>query len=193
VANTNKTALGLTAGDITTLTTVQGTYGTAYSAMVTARAAAKGATSTKNTAHSALIADLRSLARRIYAIPGIDPALIADLGLPVHSGTRTPVVPSAPSSLVALAQANGDVQLKWNRSGNPRGVVFWLEEKTETGDWTLFGTTLKRTHVQSGQTPGETKYYRVRASSANGAVSAPSNVAVVYASGGASVPLYIAA
>lgn len=192
VATANSAALGLTPGDLTTLTGLSTAYTTGYNAMITSREAAKAATQTKSTARKNLIADLRVLAQKIYANPAVSDALIAQLGLPVHDSSRSKVIPVSPASLVVAGFANGENKLTWKRNGNANSVVFWLEESIGDGNWALFATSTRTTFVQQNQTPGTMKYYRVRAT-ANGLVSAPSNEAVVYQNGSGNPALHLAA
>ena len=188
VATANMAALGLVLGDITTLTTLNTGYANGYNAMITARDAAKAATQTKMNTRKALLADIRVLAKKIYANPSVPSNLIAQLGLPVHSTVKTPVIPVSPADLVAVGFANGENKLKWKRNGNAKSVIFWIEQSTDAVTWTLTATCTKTNFTQQDQTPGQTKYYRIRAT-AKELVSAPSNEAVVYPIGGQSLSL----
>ena len=179
VANSNSTILSLSPGDITAISAASTTYGTGYGAMVTARDASKAATQVKSNNRKALLALYRTYAKKFYANPAVPSNLIAALGLPVHEGGRTPVVPVPPADLVAVGESNGDNGLKWKRNGNAGSVVFLLEESLDGAVWSLFGMTKKTKFTHTDQVPGTTKYYRVRGS-ANGIISSPSNSAVVY-------------
>jgi hypothetical protein len=182
VASSNASILQLTPADIVTMTGLSTAYGTSYSTMVTARDAARASTQTKDTAKAALIANFRAFARRAYANPNVSDALIAQLGLPVHDTTRTPINPVAPINLVANSFANGEVKLRWKRGGNPRnGIVFWVEASFDLANWSVVGTSTRASFALQDQTPGLTRYFRVRAT-ATDKISAPSNEAVIYPS-----------
>lgn len=188
VATANAAVLQLSPGDITTMTGLSTGYGNSYSTMVTAHDAARAATQTKDTSKAALIANFRAFARRAQANPNVSDALIAQLGLPVHDTTRTPINPVAPVDLVANSFANGEVKLRWKRGGNPRsGIVFWIEASFDLANWSVVGTSTRASFTLQNQTPGQTRYFRVRAT-ATDKISAPSNEAVIYpAEGGSSL------
>ncbi|MFY9233672.1 MAG: fibronectin type III domain-containing protein [Fimbriimonadaceae bacterium] len=194
VATGNTVALGLTPADITAVTAANTAYGTDYNQMIVARDAAKATTQGKDTAKANFLAIVRGLANRIYANQSVSDELIALLGLPVHSGTRTPVVPVPPSDLVAKGYDNGDTKLVWKSNGNKRSVAYQVEQRIgEEGEWTPVTPALTKTRVTlQDQTPGQTKFFRIRATR-NELVSGPSNTAVVYEQGGGSVQLEIAA
>lgn len=194
VATANTGPLGLSPADITSVTAASTAYGTDFNQMVVARDAAKAATQGKDLSKSGLLTVIRGQAARIQANTSVSDELIALLGLPVRSGTRTPVVPVPPSNLVATGYDNGDTRLTWKANGNKQSVAYVVEERIgEEGNWTVAASPLTKTKVVlAGQIPGQTKFFRIRATR-NELVSGPSNTAVVYEQGGGSVQLEIAA
>ncbi len=71
---------------------------------------------------------------------------MANLQLPPHNPDRSTTAPTVPQDLVAKANAEGFVTLKWKRNGNPTGTVFIIESQSAPGGaWTQVGavTTAK--------------------------------------------------
>lgn len=120
--------------------------------------------------------------KRIYAKQTVTNAMLKAAGL---SERNPPVKRSAttPTDLVATPFANGDVELKWKRNGNPPNAVFTVEVRGSTGGWTALGNFTTTRIKLNGFAPGQEKFFRVT-STRNEQVSGPSNEALIYPSGG---------
>jgi hypothetical protein len=82
-ANANLAALGLTAADLTPITTAQTAWNTAFAAHIAAKAAAQAAKQTKDENRAALTGNLRPLVRRLQASAVVSDAEKAALGITV--------------------------------------------------------------------------------------------------------------
>jgi hypothetical protein len=91
-ANANLAALGLTAADLTPITTAQTAWNTAFAAHIAAKAAAQAAKQTKDENRAALTGNLRPLVRRLQASAAVSDAEKAALGITVAQ-QPTPIGP----------------------------------------------------------------------------------------------------
>lgn len=93
LAGTTKTPaqFGITANDVTALTTGQTAWQTAYAAHITAQQGALSATQAKDEARALFETALRTAAQKVHLTAKADNSLRAAVGLPSRVGTRTPV------------------------------------------------------------------------------------------------------
>jgi hypothetical protein len=126
------TTYGLVAADATILSGLLTTYASALATANNPSTRTKTAVINKNVAKAQLVADVRSVAKRVQANPAVTAGQKTDLGLPVHSNTPTPVPP--PSSVPELGfgpitMGTGIVTLKitdadvTNKRAKPTGVA----------------------------------------------------------------------
>jgi len=124
------TTYGLVAGDATALATLVTAFTSALSTAVTPATRTKTSIAAKDTARAVLVADIRSLARRIQATPTVTAAQKTDLGLPIRDAVPTPV--PAPSTKPTLDLAVTDRQKHIiriadettpTRRGRPAGTI----------------------------------------------------------------------
>lgn len=178
---THGTALGFTAAEKLAVKDAANAFNTDWAISEEAKSTAKGAVSTKNKTRESTTAAIREAAARILASPAATPAIIAAFGMNPNPVVSGPV--AVPLNLVGNATSNGNCELKWKRNGNASNTVFVLESKSATGNWTMFGTTTKTKFTDTNAAPGVQKLYRVRAER-SGTISAYSNEAVIYGTGG---------
>ncbi|MBM2815758.1 MAG: hypothetical protein HW421_2520, partial [Ignavibacteria bacterium] len=124
VANANLAALGLNAGDITTLTTKKTDYSTGLNNAIAKQAESKAATDNKKNKKDALKENIRLLARQIQAHPGVADNLKVQLGLKPADPVPTPAIPLPPTDLTMEMATGAAIRLRWNRSGNSQGTIF---------------------------------------------------------------------
>ena len=175
------TLLGFSPAEKTAVSASVTAFSTDWATSEEAKSTAKGAVSTKNKTREATTSAIREAAARILASPAATPAIIASFGMNPNPVVSGPV--AVPLNLVGNATSNGNCELKWKRNGNASNTVFVLESKSATGNWTMFGTTTKTKFTDTNAAPGVQKLYRVRAER-GGTVSAYSNEAVIYGTGG---------
>ncbi len=173
---------GLSALQAASFTPLLTAYNTAISNYNAAKAAQAAAMQAKVSARAALTALLADFAKVAYAYPGITNEHLADAGLAIYKTPGT-VTPQTPTQLLAEPYATGDVDLSWNRNGNPYGVTFAIETKGEAGAWTMVTATDAARHTLTGFTPGVAAWFRVVAIN-NGVTSTPSLEVSVYHDGG---------
>ena len=183
---TTKTAIagseasyGLLPGDTTALNSDVVDFNKSITDAENARAAAQSLTQDKDAKRQALLAELTGIAKKVYANPAVTNAMLVEAGFAPRSTTRTPIVPVTPANLVANAFVNGDVKLTWDKAGNKYGVVFQVEAKSETGDWTIVATTTQSKIALTGYAPGTAAWFRVRATK-NGIITTGSNEVSIY-------------
>jgi hypothetical protein len=109
----NAVALGLVAGDATTLAGFVTTFTTKLAIASNDATRTKVTIAEKDTAKAVLVADLRSLGRRIQANPSVTAAQKTALGLPVHDAVPSPVpVPVTRPVVSVMGVAQWDVAVR---------------------------------------------------------------------------------
>src|SRR4051794_25789475 len=98
------TTYGLVAGDATALATLVTGFSSAYDVAVNPTTRTKGTVAAKDTARTILVADIRSLARRIQATPSVTAQQKTDLGLPIHDAVPSPTPVPATRPIVNILQ-----------------------------------------------------------------------------------------
>ncbi|MEQ1823070.1 MAG: hypothetical protein ABL949_11210 [Fimbriimonadaceae bacterium] len=173
------------------LEAASGAFGTAYSAVVTAKAAARGAVSKKDTQRAKSEATYRKFSKIFLANPALTPELLSDLGMKVNPAPSGPVVPV--QNLSAVGTSDGVNTLNWKRNGNANGTVFSIAAQIGgSATWTVIGSTTKVRYAHTGVTPSVQMIYRVTAQRGN-SVGKPSNTAIVYGQADPGVALKLAA
>ncbi|MCE9557330.1 MAG: hypothetical protein K8R88_00110 [Armatimonadetes bacterium] len=129
--------------------------------LVMAKAAYESALQRSLTQQEELTAEMRTFNRRMQASPNINNGNRAQLGIPIPAQTRSVVRPVTVSELIATPYANGEVKLKWNRSGNAETIVFNIEMSEDAQSWRLIENTNRASISLSGFAPGVTKYFRI--------------------------------
>lgn len=177
VAGDNAATLGLSAGEVSTITTATANFASAYDAVEAAKLAYQAAILTKKAAEAASRETLRQYAMEFKNNPSVSLALKTNLGLNMTITPLGPVVP--PSDLTATAYTNGVNRLKWKRNGN-RQTVFIIEALyAGSSEWTIVGQATKTSIDFEDCVVGQGVTYRVRAMR-SAVESAPSNFASVY-------------
>ncbi|MBL8066157.1 MAG: fibronectin type III domain-containing protein [Chthonomonadaceae bacterium] len=184
VATANAAALGLSPAQITEIGGQNTLFNTSLNDQTAAQAAAKGAVADCTLEKGDTVNLLRRFNAIFKANPAVSDELLDQLGLPPRNqgGDHLPVF--APTNLAALGCSNGVNSLTWNNGGNFPGVNYVVEASLDKGaSWDIIDvvTTTKMEHFD--QTPGVEISYRVYAKRRN-IKSAPSNVAIIYQSGG---------
>jgi hypothetical protein len=189
--NTNKTTLGMTAQQVTDLTTLCNTYIANYNAATTAKAAAKAAVSSKNSSRKTATNSMFSYVKAWRANQAVPDSLLAQLFCAPHNSNPTHNPPTTVTELVALAGGTGEIELKWKRGNNKSGTQFVVERRSSaTADWDFAGVTTKSTFA-SESTPGQYVAFRV-ISVRSGKTSAPTAPVILW-DNGSSTTLKIAA
>ncbi len=178
----NAATLGLTAANLTEIQGGLTTLQTAYNNMIAQRDLAKNTTTTKITARKNAHTIVAKWAKTFDANPAISDGLLNQLQLPPHKPGRTISAPTTPTNLVAEANGNGLIQLKWDRNGNTSATIFEIEAQyAPGGDWTQIGSTTK-TRYQFPATIGN--YISLRLySSRNDRVSQPTTPVTLWGNG----------
>lgn len=180
VANANLAILGLTAPDVTTVSTDKGSFDASVTNNITKQAEAKSAVENKKNVRKKFELSTRNLVNKIQANPNVTSDIKAKLGITVKDSSSSPTNPITPIGLLVNPNSNGTNKLSWNRNGNSQGTIFLVEAEDKPGNpWILIGTTTKTGFDHTNQLPGKTQYYRVRAQRSDNS-SDPSNEAVAY-------------
>jgi hypothetical protein len=180
VATTNKAALGITAEQITELTTMRDNLTTKVNDKAAKVEAAKAATTAAGSARRAVNEKVGFYNKILKVNKTIDASLLAALGLNVEADGVGSIVPVAPTDLVVEGRSNGINYLRFKRAGNKSGVNFIVEAKIGGAAQFDFVAVIKKTRFEhKNQTPGVRAVYRVKAVHGD-AESTYSNDAVVY-------------
>ena len=184
IATANAATLSLTPPQITALTAQLTALNAAFTARNTAVDAAKAATVAKDIEINKTLALIAGYSNSWQANAAIPDTLIAALGLTVHDDNPSPLPVYVPIELVVVPTTTGTNELRWKRNGGEYGVKFDIQVSYDTpGDWRAVTTVTAAKYKHTGQTPGQTAYYRVRARNGNN-VSDWSVTASTFANGG---------
>lgn len=183
--STNATAIGLTAAQVTAMTTATTAARTGFNGSTAAHAAAKAATANFHNL-TRTMTDLASdaiKAIKLKAAQTNDPNVYVLANVPAPLPPSPPAPPEPPTDLVADPNADGTISLKWKGSvANSTFFSVW-RKLGSSPTWTNIGSTAVKT-FQDSSVPGTpvpaSITYAVR-SQRNNEVSAPSVQAeVVY-------------
>lgn len=181
--------LGLDATELGTLDTQTLSYETNLTSVTAAKAELKSVVSSKNTAKSTVVGNVRALVREFKSNPAISSGILNALGV-IGQPDSGPVV--TVNGVTVLGCDDGVNKLKWNRNGNTASTLFIVETKLPNqSTWIIAGAVTKTSFNHEDQTPGQTRLYRITSSRA-GVNSAPSAPVIVYGDTG-NAPLSIAA
>lgn len=179
VMGLNLTTLGLSAGDLTSITALKSSFDLMMNEYTAKQVAAEAATQAKDTARKAAVDKSRELAMRIQAKVDVSNALKAQLGLTVPGMHPTPSEPIAPTDLTIEVIGSNLYKLKWNRGDNPHGTMFQVESSVSpTGNWLNRGTTTKASFETDYYNPEGPTYFRVKAQRGD-LISVASNMVVI--------------
>ena len=180
VANTNMTALGLTASDMTALNGAASGLSTSINVVKTAKASLKAATQGELGATKNVNSTVRGVVRRIQSNAAVSPALKASLGVNPRTAPKNHTPPVTPTGLMAEAYSNGVNSLRWNRAGNKPNTIFVIQaQSSASAEWVEVGSASATKFDHVGQTPGVKVAYRVLAKRA-GMASVASPAVTVY-------------
>jgi len=160
----NTVALGLVAGDATTLATNVTNFDSALAVVQNDSTRTKVTVAEKDTAKAVLVADMRTLGRRLQANPNVSDAQKEALALPVHDTGHSPVPPPVTRpvvSLIGVAQLDVAVRAVDGTTptsrAKPAGAVAlqyfsWVGDQTPPQDleqWRFEGIATKSDFVIS--------------------------------------------
>lgn len=183
IATANTAALGLVAGDLTPISTLQPTYSTNLNDVEAKKAVLASAVDTKDATKDSIIDKVRLVVNKIQANPAVTTALKLQLGISPRDGSHYPVSPVPPNELVAELLPDGSIELDWSRNGNSPGTQFVIEYSIPPNtQWILLNVITKTSYVHSGHPVGLPIQYLVKARKGD-ETSGPSNIAVVNAVG----------
>lgn len=183
---TNAVAIGLTAGQVTTITTLTTAARTAFDDAQTARQDSKNATNTLKNA-SALMSefggDLVKMIRS-FAEASNNPNVFTLASIPPPAPPTPAGPPEPPTDLSADPNADGTITLKWKGSvASQTFFTVWRRIGT-TGSFTQIGSLASKRFIDDGVPPptgpnaATQIFYNVR-SQRGTAFSAPSDTTVV--------------
>ena len=183
IATANTAALGLIAGDLTPISTLQPTYSTNLNDVEAKKAALASAVDTKDATKDSIIQKVRVVVNKIQANPAVTPALKLQLGISPRDGSHYPVSPVPPNELVAELLPDGSIELDWSRNGNAPGTQFVIEYcLVPSTTWALLDVVTKTSFIHIGHPLGLPIQYIVKARKGS-ETSGPSNIAIVNAGG----------
>ncbi len=177
LCETNETELGLTPEQVLTIQEQSAEFKSLCDLTFEKKKQLQGIVAAKDQVRRTSTETARAIAKQIKANPAVGPGLLGKLGI-VQPRTSGPLV--MVKKLVVTGTSNGVNSLTWDRNGNAQGTVFLIESKLEgASDWNFVAAVTKATFQDTNQIPGQTKYYRVKASR-SGKTSNPSAPAVIY-------------
>lgn len=194
VAGETPAAFGLSAAEISALTSSATLLGNAVQELATRRASLDEAIADKDLARAKILTALSQAARSVYSDAALTDVQIRSLGLsPRRSGGVRPQALFAPTNLVAKGYSDSTIRLSWDRgASNIRGTTFQIFGSTDGLAYEMIDTTTQASIVLSGYAPGSAAWFKISAKR-SGLVSTMSDAASVYAPGApAAVKLKVA-
>jgi len=147
------TAYGLVAADATSLAALHSSYATALEIALEPTTRTPVTVATKDTARAALVADIRSLARRIQACPTVTVAQKTALELTIVDHVHSPTPPPATKPVASMVELDGRAHL-----------IRLVDEATPTRRARPLGTAGAEVYsfvAQNGETPpGDLEQWR---------------------------------
>lgn len=183
-------AYGVTAAQANAIETGADTIDASVTDITAKKASLAAAFEEKVVNRANTITALNVVAGIIYNNPGVTTAMLLEAGYSPRDTTPSTIIPFPATGLLASPFADGSVELKWARNGNPNGVIFNIEVRPEGGTWSQIATTTRAKITVNGFAPGVAKWFRVIATK-NDIVALPSNEAPIYS--GEELTLEIAA
>jgi hypothetical protein len=154
-----ETQLDLTAGELLSIASGATSFNSALNTTTSLKDELKGAVADKAKKKSDVSSLVRTYARQWKANPAIPPTILGALGI-TSSSTSGPVV--TVSGLTINACGYGVNQLKWNRTGNAPGTIFFIESRLAgSSTWRFVAAVTRTNYNDEGQTPGQAQYYRI--------------------------------
>lgn len=172
-------AYGVTAAQANAIETGADTIDASVTDITTKKAGLAAAFDEKAVNRQSTITALNVVAGIIYNNPGVTTAMLLEAGYSPRDTTPTTIIPFPATELLANPFADGSVELKWARNGNPQGVIFNVEVRSEGDTWSQLASTTKAKITVNGFAPGVSKWFRVVATK-NDLVALPSNEAPIY-------------
>jgi hypothetical protein len=161
------TAYGLTAGQASNYASLNGTFQTAYQAVLDPATKTKATVSTKNTAREPLRQSASSLAKIINGTPTVTDSQKIDLGLAVGAQPSPRPAPGTPFKFNVQLQSDGSLLLGW-KCNNPKGAsgtMYQVFRRTgSSGDFTYLGGAGTRSFLDDSIPAGTSLVtYRIQA------------------------------
>ena len=166
------------------LTAALGAYNVALAGQQNARAAAKAATSVKESALTDLVAVMKTDLKLSEVDTAGDPVKLDEIGWGTKSPPTPLAEPGSPRDLAALNEGPGTLDLQWNKPADGGAVRNYVIQRNNAGEpataglWQTiqfaYGTTVPLTE----QPRGVQLEYRVLSSNATG-MSGPGNTVPV--------------
>lgn len=156
--------LGLTPEEVDEIAAISLEFRDSLAATTATYALYKGALARKNEDRQNATSLARKFARRFKSNDTIPESTLAEMEI-VKSYRSGPVVPV--TNLLVIPDGKSTIQLKWNRNQNAPTTTFLIEYRYDgSEDWRFAGSTTKTKFVHDNRVPGETLFYRVRATRA---------------------------
>lgn len=173
----NAAALGLVPADLTEIAAAATGFNTNLNTATAAKATANSAVESKDIQKAASRSVVNKWAKVFRAKTTVSDALLNQLMLPPHKTPGSFTQPVTPTDLVATANGDGVISLKWNRAGNIQGTTFTVEYRLSASDpWAILGTTTK---VSFGHESAPGQYIAFRVSATRRGVTSPASTPVV--------------
>ena len=176
--DTNQASFGLTAADLTPLTTAQASWRGDYQAHITAQTAAEGAQQTKKNTRDSYESSLRALVRRLQGLPTLTDAQRAEMGITLRDVPRaaTGVPATRPIASVDTSQRlrhtiNFTDETTPNSRARPEGTMgceIWVKvgdpAPTDPGQLRFLATDTRTPYVAEygGEDAGKVAHYMLR-------------------------------
>lgn len=175
--------LGVDAGELEEIQDAGIAYQEALANVIEAKASYEASVINKNNAKLNSINVNRKYVAQFQAIPNLSEEVFQSLDIPARHTSGTRSAAATPSGLIATAQVNGGVTLKYARNGNSQSTTFTIQQSDDEGaTWSNIYSSSKTRVNLAGYTPGVSIWFRVFATR-NNTSSAPTQPVVIWANG----------
>lgn len=182
VCAANVATLGLNPVSLNEISGAASAFNSTFNAATAAKATAKSTVESKDVQKRTSKAIISKYAKLFRATSTIPDALLEQLMLPHHKTPATKTPPTVPTNLVASADGNGVIKLKWNRNGNSNLTQFLIESRpSPSGEWQMIGGTTQ-SKFETVAVPGNYIAFRVSAQRRD-LTSTPSTPVILWENG----------
>lgn len=133
---------GLSPGEIAALNEATETFRSDTLEATLAEARRRAATERKRASREIAVERISNAAQKIYANLNVSNTMLADAGLAVRPDRGHRQTPKTPVDFIAIPDALGQIQFKWDRSGNSQHTIFVIQQR-QGNRWENIALTTK--------------------------------------------------
>ncbi len=183
----HEAVLGIDAGELEVIQDAGNDFTAKLYDAFSAKLAAETATAVKNETRTSSIDAIRPFVASFQANPQIPEAVYGLLDIPRRGTQGSRGAAITPSNVLAVANVNGSITIKFDRNGNPKSCNFVVQHFSD-GTWLTVASGTRTRYNLTGYPVGVEARFRVIATRGDSA-SEPSAQAIVWGANQLSIQL----